>query len=232
MSCPSFPNSLETLTLSTQQDFAQKYRSENASICDSGINSFKNEAKFDIVKENVENKFEDNNNELKTSPSVRIQNVPAFHEQDHSIEFENQSEASCIVSEEFIDESVSESYRFGFESTTRPSQTQFNDCLCKSHDVVDEKFIRNLLEAAYKQDEKEISKNVWKPCAVSSPNRKKILIRELSYDELKDMKGVDLMAPVFLAVTDEGADNLKDLKRASKSIEDLCSTTLDNEGKN
>jgi len=67
------------------------------------------------------------------------------------------------------------------------------------------------------------------PCAQSSPTkaeqkeREKIFIRELSFDELQDVKGVDLMAPVFLAVTNDADDNVYDLQRKCKSIEDLCS---------
>lgn len=68
----------------------------------------------------------------------------------------------------------------------------------------------------------------WQPRAESSPVKKeareKILIRELSFDEYQDVKGVDLMAPVFLAVTNEDDDNVFDMKRKAKSIEDLCST--------
>ena len=41
-------------------------------------------------------------------------------------------------------------------------------------------------------------------------------------------KGVDLMAPVFLAVTNEvgASDSLFGMQRKCKSIEDLCSSTL------
>jgi len=73
--------------------------------------------------------------------------------------------------------------------------------------------------------------DAFAPCAQSSPTkseqqkREKIIIRELSFDELQDVKGVDLMAPVFLAVTNDADDsNVYDLKRKCKSIEDLCST--------
>ena len=73
--------------------------------------------------------------------------------------------------------------------------------------------------------------DAFAPCAQSSPTksehqkREKIILRELSFDELQDVKGIDLMAPVFLAVTNDADDsNVYDLKRKCKSIEDLCST--------
>ena len=50
--------------------------------------------------------------------------------------------------------------------------------------------------------------------------------RELSFDELQDVKGVDLMAPVFLAVTNEADDSGFGLQRKCKSIEDLCSNAI------
>lgn len=73
----------------------------------------------------------------------------------------------------------------------------------------------------------------WQLCreaSVGSEEPHKVLIRELSYDSLKDVDGVDLMAPVFLAITGEAGDHVTDMKRKSKSIEDLCSVTL-NDGK-
>lgn len=78
----------------------------------------------------------------------------------------------------------------------------------------------------------------WQPRAESSPMKKeareKIFIRELSFDENQDVKGIDLMAPVFLAVTNEDDDNVFDMKRKAISIEDLCSkiTYPRNEGTN
>lgn len=55
-------------------------------------------------------------------------------------------------------------------------------------------------------------------------------IRELSYeDELQDAEGVDLMAPVFLAITGEDEtwnEHVNDMKRKTKSIEDLCSMSF------
>jgi len=67
---------------------------------------------------------------------------------------------------------------------------------------------------------------------VSKEQPHRILMRELSFgDELQDIKGTDLMAPVFLAVTnDEDDDNDDNIRfrreRRVKSIADLCSTTL------
>ncbi|XP_057292790.1 uncharacterized protein LOC130621506 [Hydractinia symbiolongicarpus] len=100
---------------------------------------------------------------------------------------------------------------------------------------INKSFIKQLIRDAYKKDGADMydgeSNDTWQPRAQSSPARKatrqKILIRELSFDELQDVQGIDLMAPVFLAVTDDADDNVNDLRRKAKSIEDLCSTTYD-----
>ncbi|XP_065665990.1 uncharacterized protein LOC105847522 isoform X3 [Hydra vulgaris] len=203
-------NALEPLSLSYQEYMDNKclgnfYSTKNIS---------KNENKHTLEITNFKNILKDNNNELELS--LLLHN--------------NHNNTG-----EFIDNSISETYNINLDdnepgSTDILSVKKINDDICKSA-AVDESFIRSLIEAAYKEDENEISKKNLKPRAMSSPNREKIYIRELSYDEIKDIDDFDLMAPVYLAVTDEGADNLQDLKRASKSIENLCSSTLENENR-
>ncbi|XP_047135976.1 uncharacterized protein LOC105847522 isoform X2 [Hydra vulgaris] len=202
-------DSLEPLSLSYQE------YTDNNCLGDfySTKNISKNENKHALQITNFKNILKDNNNELELSLLL------------HNNDYNN--------TREFIGNSISDTNNINLDdnepdSTDILSVKKANDGICKP-DAVDESFIRSLIEAAYKEDENEISKKNLKPRAMSSPNREKIYIRELSYDELKDMDDFDLMAPVYLAVTDEGADNLQDLKRASKSIENLCSATLENE---
>ena len=59
----------------------------------------------------------------------------------------------------------------------------------------------------------------------------KILMRELSFEnETLDVRGVDLMAPVFLAVATDNDDVSRLFKRKAMSIQDLCSPALNNKG--
>ena len=59
----------------------------------------------------------------------------------------------------------------------------------------------------------------------------KILMRELSFEnETVDVQGVDLMAPVFLAVATDNDDVSRLFKRKAMSIQDLCSPALNDKG--
>lgn len=59
----------------------------------------------------------------------------------------------------------------------------------------------------------------------------KILMRELSFEnETVDVRGVDLMAPVFLAVATDNDDVSKLFKRKAMSIQDLCTPALNDKG--
>lgn len=66
----------------------------------------------------------------------------------------------------------------------------------------------------------------------------KIVIRDLSFDDngpFSELAGIDLLCPVFLAVTEDEEDDdfvLKDIRRKAKSIENLCSTLDDEQGIN
>ena len=69
------------------------------------------------------------------------------------------------------------------------------------------------------------------------PNQKhKIVLRDLSFDDnapLSELTRIDLLCPVFLAVTEDEDDNdqvLKDIRRKTKSIENLASTWDDDQG--
>jgi len=68
------------------------------------------------------------------------------------------------------------------------------------------------------------------------PNQKhKIVLRDLSFDDnapLSELTRIDLLCPVFLAVTEDEEDDdhvLKDIRRKTKSIENLASTWDDDQ---
>eukprot|EP00795_Rhopilema_esculentum_P007891 gene7891-13775_t len=62
-----------------------------------------------------------------------------------------------------------------------------------------------------------------------SGQKHKIIIHDLSFDDngpFSELSGIDLLCPVFLAVTEDDEDDdvvLKDIRRKTKSIENLCS---------
>ena len=64
----------------------------------------------------------------------------------------------------------------------------------------------------------------------------KIVLRDLSFDDnatLSELTRIDLLCPVFLAVTEDEEDDdyvLKDIRRKTKSIENLCSTLDEEQG--
>ena len=69
------------------------------------------------------------------------------------------------------------------------------------------------------------------------PNQKhKIVLRDLSFDDnapLSELTRIDLLCPVFLAVTEDKEDDdhvLKDIRRKTKSIENLATTWDDDQG--
>ena len=80
---------------------------------------------------------------------------------------------------------------------------------------------------------------------VKSPNtssdeqnkKHKIVIRDLSFDDnspISELTRIDLLCPVFLAVTEDEEDDdyvLKDIRRKTKSIENLFSTFDKGQGK-
>ena len=72
--------------------------------------------------------------------------------------------------------------------------------------------------------------DVKSPDVESRDKKHKIVIRDLSFDEnptiAQQLSGIDLLCPVFLAVTEDSDDDdvvLKDIRRKTKSIENLCS---------
>ena len=188
--------------------------SDTSMQCDSGYsNNERFESSNDTIITNNNNKtrrvtFESSLNEHELKDSLSLTD----HYIDETLSLSSPTDLDSFFSKTPIDLPVLKKAE-SFEMVEKP-------------EIIDQSFIRNLLEAAYQHDEKELLSNTWKPTAMSSPSHKKIIMRELSYDDEKDLTGVDLMAPVFLAVTDEGSDNLIDMVRQSKSIEDLCSTTL------
>ena len=54
-------------------------------------------------------------------------------------------------------------------------------------------------------------------------------MRELSFDEHAEVAEIDLLAPVFLAVTEDSDEDsdLKGLRRKTQSIENLCGVVDD-----
>ena len=69
-----------------------------------------------------------------------------------------------------------------------------------------------------------------------SGQKHKIIIHDLSFDDngpFSELSGIDLLCPVFLAVTEDDEDDdvvLKDIRRKTKSIENLCSALDDDQG--
>ena len=72
--------------------------------------------------------------------------------------------------------------------------------------------------------------------SVKQNQKHKIIIRDLSFDDngpFSELTRIDLLCPVFLAVTEDEEDDdyvLKDIRRKTKSIENLCSTLDEEQG--
>ena len=60
------------------------------------------------------------------------------------------------------------------------------------------------------------------------------MLEELSFDETAEVRGSELMAPVFLAIAEEDLydddEEFQHMRRKAQSIEDLCHIVKEEEG--
>eukprot|EP00794_Sanderia_malayensis_P019542 gene19542-21474_t len=106
----------------------------------------------------------------------------------------------------------------------------------KSFDEMDKSLEQPTLEFEYDWTSELYDMSSANKNNSSQPEKKhKIMIRDLSFDEsntLPALLGMDLLCPVFLAVTEDDQDDdvvLKDIRRKSKSIENICAVLSSDE---